>query len=109
MDRLRRIEMLVRAADAQSFAKAAHALNVTASAVSHAISKLEKELRITAFYRTTRQLRLTEDGKELYRRGREILEKFAEAEVAMSRPLGRVTGTLRVGIHPTVSRHIVMP
>jgi DNA-binding transcriptional LysR family regulator len=109
MDRLRRIEMLVRVADAQSFAKAARELDVTASAVSHAISKLEKDLRITVFYRTTRQLRLTEDGKELYRRGREILDKLTEAEVAMSRPLARVSGTLRIGIHPTVSRHIIMP
>ena len=68
MDRLRRIEMLVGAADAGTFAKAAEVLDLTPSAVSHSIAQLEKELRITLFYRTTRQLRLTEDGEELYRR-----------------------------------------
>jgi DNA-binding transcriptional LysR family regulator len=50
MDRVRRIELLVRAADAGSFAKAARSLDLTPSAVSHAISELEKELRASMFY-----------------------------------------------------------
>ena len=53
MDRLRRIELLVRAVDAGSFAKAARSLELTPSAVSHAIAQLEKELRVPLFYRTT--------------------------------------------------------
>lgn len=109
MDRVRRIEMLVRAADAGSFAKAARLLQLDPSAVSHAIAELEKELRVTLFYRTTRQLRLTEDGEELYRRGREILDKLADVEIAMSRAPARLTGTLRVGMGVPNSRHIIMP
>ena len=42
MDRLRRFELLVRAVDAGSFAKAARSLELTTSAVSHAIAQLEK-------------------------------------------------------------------
>lgn len=109
MDRVRRIEMLVRAADAGSFAKAARLLQLDPSAVSHAIAELEKELRVTLFYRTTRQLRLTEDGEELYRRGREILEKLADVEIAMSRTAARLTGILRVGMGVPQSREIIMP
>ena len=77
MDRLRRIELLVRAVDAGSFAKAARSLELTPSAVSHAIAQLEKELRVPLFYRTTRQLRLTEDGEGVYLRGCEILRQLA--------------------------------
>jgi DNA-binding transcriptional LysR family regulator len=109
MDVVRRIEMLMRAADAGSFAKAAGSLGVTPSAVSRAIAELEKELRVVLFYRTTRALRLTEEGEEVCRRGREILDKLAELEPAMSWTPGRLTGTLRVGLSPTISRYIIMP
>src|SRR5205807_9660053 len=85
MNRAYRLEMLVRAADTGSFAKAAQSLGITASAVSRAIAELERHLHVALFYRTTRSLRLTQEGEELYRRGREILEKLAEAESAVSR------------------------
>ena len=109
MDRVRRIELLVRAAEAGSFARAAKLLDLDPSAVSHAIAELEKELRVTLFYRTTRQLRLTEDGEEIVRRGREILRELAELESVAAEADGRLTGILRVGMHVPISRHVVMP
>jgi len=109
MDRMRQIELLVRAAEAGSFAKAARALQVDPSAVSHAIAELEKELRVTLFYRTTRQLRLTEDGDEIYRRGCNLLRELGELESAASETPERLTGTLRVGMGVPVSCHIIMP
>ena len=45
------MEMLVRAAEAGSFARAAHLLQIDPSAVSHAIADLERELCVTLFYR----------------------------------------------------------
>jgi DNA-binding transcriptional LysR family regulator len=109
LNRAHRIEMLVRAADAGSFAKAAHSLGLTASAVSRAIAQLERELRVALFYRTTRSLKLTDDGEELYRRGRELLEKLDEIEAAVSRTPDRLGGTLRVGLSVPLNRHIIMP
>jgi DNA-binding transcriptional LysR family regulator len=109
VDRVRRIELLVRAAEAGSFARAAKLLDLDPSAVSHAIAELEKELRVTLFYRTTRQLRLTEDGEEIVRRGREILRELAELESVAAEADGRLTGILRVGMHVPISRHVVMP
>jgi DNA-binding transcriptional LysR family regulator len=109
MDRFRRLEVLVCSADAGSFAKAAAALNLTPSAVSHSIAELERELRVPVFYRTTRQLRLTEQGEELYRRAREILEKLDEAETVVSSANVKLTGVLRVGMPTALSVHILMP
>src|SRR6267378_5578736 len=109
MDRMRRIELLVRAAEAGSCAKAARLLGLDPSAVSHAIAELEKDLRLTLFYRTTRQLRLTEDGEEIYRRGTEIMHRLADLEGAASKAPEALTGTLRVGLSVTMSRSIVMP
>ena len=53
------------AAEALSFSKAAEALRVTPSAVSHRISALESTLCKRLFERGTRQVHLTQDGVEL--------------------------------------------
>ena len=80
------VEMLVRATEAGSFAKAARSLNLTPSAVSHAVAALERELRVALFYRTTRKLQLNEEGEELYRRGRGWLDGSPVASIHA--PLG---------------------
>lgn len=109
MDRMRRIELLVRAAEAGSFAKAARFLQLDPSAVSHAIAQLERELGVTLFYRTTRQLQLTEEGEDIYRRGCNVLRELGELESVASKSPERLTGTLRVGMGVPVSSHIIMP
>ncbi|HYZ34471.1 MAG TPA: LysR family transcriptional regulator [Crenalkalicoccus sp.] len=111
MDRVRRIEMLVRAAEAGSFSKAAAALRLTPSAVSHGIAELEGRLRLRLFHRTTRQLRLTAEGEAVYRRAREIVDRLDELESAAAAPArsGRLTGTLRVGAAIPISRGIIAP
>ena len=109
MDRIRRIELLVRAAEAGSFAKAARSLNLTPSAVSHAIADLERGFGMPLFYRTTRQLRLTEEGEAIYQRGRDILRQLAGLESGVRKTADRLTGTLRVGLGVPLSRNVVMP
>jgi DNA-binding transcriptional LysR family regulator len=109
MDRARKIEIFLRAAEAGGFAKAAVLLAVTPSSVSRAVADLEHELGVTLFHRTTRHLKLTDEGDEVYRRGREIREKLAELESALARPGGRLAGTLRVGLSANLSRYIIMP
>jgi DNA-binding transcriptional LysR family regulator len=109
MDLVRRLEILIRTADAGSFAKAADSLSLTPSAVSRAVAELEKAFRTTLVYRTTRQLRLTEDGEDFCRRGGEILDKVADLEASVSRRPERLSGALRVGLSVNISRYIVMP
>jgi LysR family transcriptional regulator for bpeEF and oprC len=109
MEKLRRLEMVVRAADAGSFSKAARTLGVTPSAVSHAVSDLEKELRTSVFYRTTRQLRLTQDGEAIYERGRAILDQLTELEATVAKSFERLRGTLRIGLSVSLSRWMIMP
>ena len=109
MDRMRRIELLVRAAEAGSFAKAARLLQLDPSVVSRAIAELEKELRLKLFYRTTRQLRLTEDGEDVVRRGSEILDRLADLESAASKAPEDLTGSLRVGLGEAMGTLVIMP
>ena len=109
MDRIRRIELLVRAADAGSFAKAARSLDLTPSAVSHAITDLEKSLSVSLFHRTTRQLRLTAEGEAVCQCGRDLLRRLAEIESVAGKSPDGLSGTLRVGLDSPLERNIVMP
>jgi DNA-binding transcriptional LysR family regulator len=109
MDRIRRLELLVRAAEAGSFSRAASSLDLTPSAVSHAIADLEKNLGVSLFHRTTRQLRLTSEGEGIYLRGRELLRQMAELESSARKTPERLTGTLRVGLPVPLSSDVVMP
>ncbi|HYF06757.1 MAG TPA: LysR family transcriptional regulator [Acetobacteraceae bacterium] len=110
MDRLRRIEMLIHAAETGSFTRAAEALGLTPSAVSHGIAELEDQLRATLFHRTTRNLRLTEAGMEAYRGAREVVDRLGVFEATgHTDPGGPLTGTLRVGVVGPIHRLILMP
>jgi LysR family transcriptional regulator for bpeEF and oprC len=109
MDRLRRLELFVRAAEAGSFARAAGLLRLDPSAVSHAVAALEADLRQRLFHRTTRQLRLTPEGEDLLPRARDILQRLEALEDRSAAQARELSGTLRVGMHSPISRQIVMP
>ncbi|MBK8286787.1 MAG: LysR family transcriptional regulator [Ahniella sp.] len=53
------------AARHQNFARAGAELNITASAISHHVRKLEQRLRVTLFERHARGVRLTAEGRRL--------------------------------------------
>lgn len=63
---LQQIQVFLAVVDSGGFAKAAPTLSMSQSAVSKAVAKLETELNLTLFQRTTRLLELTEAGKQLY-------------------------------------------
>jgi DNA-binding transcriptional LysR family regulator len=109
MDKLRRLEMVVRAADLGGFAAAAKHMNLTPSAVSRGIGELERALRISIFNRSTRQVQLTQEGRELYHRAQDLLERLAAIEVTAKASDEHIRGTIRIGIMPPLSRHVVMP
>ncbi|WP_437580571.1 helix-turn-helix domain-containing protein [Sorangium sp. So ce887] len=57
------IELLVATVESGSFSGAARRLGVTPSAVSRRVMRLEQELGVALLARTTRSLRLTDDGQ----------------------------------------------
>lgn len=109
MESSRRLEMLVKAADSGSFAAAAKLMDLTPSAVSRGISELERALKVSLFNRTTRQLRLTDDGTQIYARATDILARMTELEDSAVSRRARVSGTVRVGVQAPLSRYVLMP
>ncbi|NVZ26195.1 LysR family transcriptional regulator [Pseudomonas gingeri] len=95
--------------DSGSFAKAADSLDMTPSGVSRAIARLEKHLGIRLFDRTTRSIKLTDEGRRLYEEITPLLAGLEEAAHAASGSASSVRGRLRVNIDPYFSRLILGP
>ena len=94
------------AARRTSFASAATELNLTPSAVSHQIAKLEQLLDIRLFDRTPRSIELTEAGKEYLRRVAFALDLISVATDTMRNP---VRNALNVHASPSFATLWLMP
>ncbi|MEO8777588.1 MAG: LysR family transcriptional regulator [Rhodanobacter sp.] len=103
------ISTFVRVVEAKSFAAAAAQLGMTPSGVSRAVSRLETQLGARLLFRSTRSLRLTDDGASFHARCKEILADLAEATEALNFSTRKPTGKLRVGISLSVGRSAVIP
>ena len=81
MDKLKSLMIFMRSTQHGSFSEAARQLGMAPSAVSRAVLRLEDELGVRLLQRTTRSLRLTEDGNRFYQRCQQILNELEEAEL----------------------------
>lgn len=103
------IETFVYTADAGSFAAAAIRLNLTSSAVSKSVARLESRLGVRLFERTTRRLRLTDAGQIYYRTCTAVLEELKAAETILAAQTIAPSGRLRVDLPSSYGRSQVMP
>ncbi|MDQ0016207.1 DNA-binding transcriptional LysR family regulator [Variovorax boronicumulans] len=78
------------------FTRAAERLNLTQSAVSHQIRKLEEQVGRQLLHRTTRRLTVTEDGEDFLRYAQQILDTL-DAMTRRFQP-SPVTGVVRFGV-----------
>lgn len=92
------IRAFVAAAEAGGFKQGGTSLGLTSSAVSKAIARLEDQLSVPLFHRTTRTLSLTEPGALLLVRAKRILFELEEAEAELQSSASELRGGLRVGL-----------
>lgn len=93
----------------KSFSKAAQQLYMTQSAVSQSISKLEKELHMKLFHRTSRGVALTPEGSILHEHVNSALGIIQAAEDKLSEFNMLKSGHLRIGVGDTISRYFLLP
>lgn len=93
----------------KSFTKAAQELYMTQSAVSQSMLKLEKELEIKLFYRTSKGITLTHEGELLDEHIHSALGMINAAEEKLSEFKTLKTGQLRIGVGDTISRYFLLP
>ena len=103
------IELFCKAAELGSFTATAQVLGVTPASVSRSIQRIEARLGVKLFNRTTRSVRLTEDG-ELYRaQCQQALDQIAEAERALTGRQRHPKGLLRVSVGTVYAHHRLVP
>ncbi len=98
MESLSALGAFVSAAEARSFAGAGRQLNLSSSAVRKAVSRLEEQLGVCLFHRSTRHIALTEDGTKLLKACRNILREIKNVEIEFAQIERSPKGTLRVSL-----------
>ena len=103
------LTVLVQVVENGSFSRAAEQLAMANSAVSRVVKRLEEKLGVNLINRTTRQLRLTEEGSQYFRRVQKILQEMAAAEAEMLAVHEVPQGVLRVDSSIPMVLHLVFP
>ncbi|HWD79036.1 MAG TPA: LysR substrate-binding domain-containing protein [Kribbella sp.] len=93
----RQLEFFVAVAEELHFGRAAQRLHIGQPAVSQHVARLERELGVQLFDRTTRRVRLTAAGQRLLPQARATLLAFARLRSAVAEPVEEMTGPLRIG------------
>jgi len=86
-----------------NFTTASEKCFVTQPTLSMQVQKLEEELGITIFNRSTKPLQVTEVGEKVLNQARKIIEESTRMNDVISEEKGIIGGTLKVGIIPTVT------
>jgi DNA-binding transcriptional LysR family regulator len=103
------VSIFAAVVEAGSFVRAAEVLGLTPSGVSRAVSRLEDRVGIRLLDRTTKSMRLTDEGAHFYDEASRHLEGIGEAAARAAGSAVAVGGRLRVNIHPYFSRLVLAP
>lgn len=96
LDRLTGIVAFARAASHGSFRAAAQSMSVSPSAVSKTIQRLEQQLGLRLFTRTTRSIVLTPEGRDLHERALHLLRAAEELAQSAAATRSEPSGTLKI-------------
>lgn len=109
MDRFDALQAFARVVETGSFTKAARALDVSNTTVTQLVQQLEARLRVKLLHRTTRQVRVTEDGAAYYDRVVRVLADLEDADTGLSNAAAAPRGRLRVDVPSPLARLVLVP
>ena len=101
------MQVFVRIADRHSFSLASEDLQIPRATVTNLIKRLEERIGVRLLARTTRQVRMTQEGEAYYHRCVRLLADLEETESSFRNAPPK--GLLRVNLQSTLARHFVMP
>lgn len=104
---LRDLRYLVALAEHRHFGRAAAASYVSQPTLSTQIKKLEEELGVTLVERTPRRVLLTETGREIAARARDVLHEVEQIRGIARRTRDPEAGSVRLGIFPTLGPYLL--
>ena len=107
--KISQLRILVAVAEYHNFSEAALYLNISQSAVSHAIATLEAQLGVILFHRGRNGADLTYVGEQLVLPAREILNLLQQMATEANRARGLKGGNVRLVSFRSAATHILPP
>ena len=108
LDQLKSLAIFASVADEGSFRAASKKLSLSPSIVSVHVKKLEQQIGAPLFYRSTRQVTLTEDGKRLLSSARSMLSAARDGLALFSEKAGEGLTELRVAMPDVLATNPIM-
>ncbi len=106
---LAEMAIFVKVVETGSFSEAARQLGASPSSVSRSISRLEKALATRLLQRTTRKLRLSEGGEEVFKRCQEMVSAARSVMEISGQYAHEAEGLVRVSVPKAVGRFVIHP
>lgn len=106
--RLDDVTVFVRTADRGSLSAAARELEISPALASAAVKRLEGELGIRLFARTTRSLRLTDEGERYLRHARDALRALQDGHDALAEGKETLGGVLKMSMPSDLGRNMLV-
>jgi len=106
---LRQIRAVIAVCEEGSFTRAAERENATQSGISQHVAAVERALKVKLFERTSGGITPTPAGLRYYKRCVEAVGQLESANEEVRGFAARVTGDLRVGLIPTLTRAALAP
>ena len=103
------LEILLMVIDSGGFSAAADSLDIQVAKVSRAVSKVEKQLGVTILNRTTRRIKLTDEGRQFVESVRVGLSKIQQAEEELVFRGELPAGKLRIDAASPFVLHQLVP
>ncbi|WP_212512095.1 LysR family transcriptional regulator [Acinetobacter seifertii] len=95
--------------DTGSFVAAAEHLKQTPSGISRSLTRLEAKLGVTLLERTTRKLKLTQEGQQFLIKARKILNELNAAEEELQKSDQGTAGLIRIDSATPFVLHVIAP
>lgn len=109
MNRFDGLEEFIAVAESGGFAAAARRLGVSTSHVSRQVARLEQRLDVALFARSTRLVRLTEQGENYFEQCAELVAGLQQANESISHERTRLDGTLLISAAGAFAEHHIAP
>ncbi len=106
---LEELQAFISIVDSGSIVEASKHLQQTTSGLSRALQRLETKLNVTLLERTTRKLKLTQEGQLFLEKTRKILHDLNEAEDALLKSDSDTSGLIRVDSATPFVLHVIVP
>ncbi|WP_211369067.1 LysR family transcriptional regulator [Serratia proteamaculans] len=106
---LAEMAVFVQVVESGSFSAAARQLGTSPSAASRSVAKLEQALALQLLHRTTRKLRLSEQGEEVFLRCRSMLHAANSVMAFSGRGAVEPEGLVSISVPKAVGRFVLHP